>query len=302
MSTFTIAKNLEQVPRGVDLGTWDSPTNSNWGIVDAALGQAVTIGLNNSNVVLSTPQYQCNLITFNSTLTGNVSITFPTSFTGPYSVQNLCTGFNFTVTLGTTVAGGQVICAPPGSITDVFNNGVDLKYRNLGRIGEYVDVALTVVPGWISGCTVPPYLNCDGTTFNATTYPVLNAILGGNTLPDSRGRTRYAADAGTNRITTVIGAPNTVGGAGGGQTITVGTSNLPAYTPSGTVAVTAHTVQQVISLNVTAGGTQLIANGGNLSVVIDSQTFTGNAQGGISAPMAALPPLFIHGITMIRAG
>src|SRR5258708_6198785 len=115
MSTFTVAKNLERVANGADVGTWDAPTNSNWSIVDACLGQSVTVGLNNSNVVLSSPQYQCAQIIFNSTLTGSVLITFPSTFTGPYIIQNLCTGTSaFTVTLQTTVAGGQVVGCPPG--------------------------------------------------------------------------------------------------------------------------------------------------------------------------------------------
>ena len=40
----------------------------------------------------------------------------------------------------------------------------------------------------------------DGSTFNATTYAALNAFLGGNTLPDLRGRMPAALNQGTGRI------------------------------------------------------------------------------------------------------
>jgi hypothetical protein len=40
------------------------------------------------------------------------------------------------------------------------------------------------VPSWISECTVPPYLVCDGTAFSSAIYPSLAAIIG--PLPDAR--------------------------------------------------------------------------------------------------------------------
>src|SRR6266446_5824480 len=201
MSTFTISKNLEQVPRGGDLGTWDTPTNNNWAVVDAALGQSVTIGLGGSNVVLSSPQYQSNTIIFNSTLTGNVAITFPSTFTGPYVMQNLCTGTSaFTITLQTTVVGGQVIGCKPGEMFDVFNDGTNLKYKNLGHVGSYWDYAGNTVPNWVSACTVPPYLLCNGQTFSSATYPALAVVLGSTTVPDGRGRVRAMLNLGTARL------------------------------------------------------------------------------------------------------
>jgi microcystin-dependent protein len=297
MSTFTVSKNLEQVPRGGDLGTWDTPENSNWAIVDAALGQIVTIGLNNSNVVLSSPQYQCAEIIFNSTLTGSVTITFPSTFTGPYIIQNLCTGTSaFTITLQTTVAGGQVVACPPGDSFNAINDGTNLKYHNFGRIGSYWDYAGSSVPNWISACTVTPYLNCDGTTFSAATFPVLAGILGSTTLPDSKGRTRFALDQGAGRISSVATgfSGSSVGSGGGTQTTTLVTANLPPYTPSG-VNTTANSIWfQAGGVNVGAGGNFSLSAGGAV-------TFTGNAQGGTSTPFTNLDPSYIGGLTMIRS-
>src|ERR1022692_3642485 len=104
---FTANKNLEQVVRGGDVGTWDTPTNSNWGIVDLSLGGGSVVPLTNAPVTLSAAQYQCNFISFTGALSGNCVITFPAvgSF---YTVQNLTSNTStFQVTLLTTVGDGQ---------------------------------------------------------------------------------------------------------------------------------------------------------------------------------------------------
>src|SRR5882672_6774909 len=233
VSTFTPNIQLEEPARGDDLGTWDTPVNSNMTITDLVVGGITTISLNNSPIVLAGVQFQTKCITFNSTLTGNVQITFPPSFKKSYEIRNACTGSSaFIITLATT-SGGQVVCAPPGESVDVINDGTNLYFHNMGRIGSYWDYAGSSVPAWVSGCTVAPYLNCDGTSFSSATYPTLTTLIGVNLTPDGRGRTRFALDGGTGRISSAAGgfsAP-VVGGSGGSQTITLGTSNLPPYTP-----------------------------------------------------------------------
>lgn len=304
VSTFSPNLNLELVGRGDQVGTWDTPENSDWSIVDLAVGAITTIGLNNSPVVLAAAQFRSKQITFNSTLTGNVTITFPTSFTKSYEVQNLCTGSStFVITLATTAASGQVVCCPPGETIDVFNDGANLKFKNLARVGAYWDYAGSSVPAWVSGCTVPPYLNCDGSTFSSATYPALAVILGTTTLPDTRGRYRAALNQGTGRITSsqggVDGNTNYTGGAS--QTYTIQVGNLPPYTPSGNVSV-------VTPINYSlsgAGGSpnQYAAGSGSINSFNfpGNATFTGVPQGGASSPMPLLPPTVIAGLTLIRA-
>src|SRR5437764_1309283 len=118
MADPTTANMQFAVPtRGSDTGTWDVPVNNNASILDLVLGGIATIGLNNTNVVLASSQFQSRTITFNSTLTGSVTISFPSTFTKSYEILNSCTGSSaFTVTLATTIAGGQAICAPPGEV------------------------------------------------------------------------------------------------------------------------------------------------------------------------------------------
>jgi hypothetical protein len=308
MSTFTTAKNLEQVARGADVGTWDTPTNSNWGIVDAALGQSVTIGLNNSNVTLSAAQYQCQSIIFNSTLTGGVVVTFPTSFTGPYTIKNLCSGTSaFQIQLGTTAAGGQVIACPPGTSFDCLNDGTNFTFRNFGIVGSYVDYAGPAMPAWTGNCTVSPYLNCDGTTFSSATYPQLATILGGNTLPDSRGRARFTLNQTTARIqSSVTGLDGNTLAAGGGSQF------LHSHNHGTTDLGHTHTVQTA-AMNgyIFGGGTHDWGATGNKqdrgiagpdvtnTTNVTNITINNSSYGGASQN---IPPAYIGGITMIRAG
>src|SRR5882724_8912741 len=306
VSAFTPNIQLEEQSRGDQVGTWDTPVNNNMTLVDKVVGAITTIGLNNSNVVLSSPQYQSKTIIFNSTLTGSVSITFPSTFTKSYEIQNLCTGSSaFTITLQTTVAGGQAIGVKPGEFFDVVSDGTNLKFKNMGHIGTYWDYAGSSVPNWVSLCTVPPYLNCDGTTFNSSVYPVLFTVLGSTILPDRRGTTGYTLNQSTGRLTTALGGldGNTVRSIKTTQ-VTIGTSNLPAYTPTGSVASTVTNNSNGWALtdgtvNVTGGGASSLRVNAQGTPTISS-SFTGTAQGGASNVLP-VGSATITGIIMIRA-
>jgi hypothetical protein len=301
MSTFSPNIQYEEVARGGDVGTWDTPTNSNWSISDLVQGGIATIALNNSNVILSAAQFQARNITFNSTLTGSVTITFPTSFTKNYEVQHLCTGSSaFTITLETTASGGQVIAVPPGETIDVFNDGSNLKFKNLGRIGTMVQIYASSMPNWVTASTVNPYLPCTGATFSSATYPQLAAQLGSTTTPDLRGRTAYNVDGGAGRITGVIAG--TLGTGGGDQ-------NMQAHTHTATVTDPGHVhAQNSNTLMALAGSGEQYGSG--TPPATPESVNTNSALTGISVSNATagsggsqnLPPLLVSGITMIRAG
>lgn len=299
-STFTPNIQLEEPARGDDVGTWDTPVNGNSTLLDLTVGAITTVSLNNSPVVLSAAQFRSKGITFNSTLTGSVTITFPTSFTKSYEIQNLCTGSSaFVITLATTASGGQVICCPPGETIDCFNDGANIKFKNLGRVGAYWDYAGSSNPAWNTACTVPPYLNCDGSQFSATTFPALAVVLGSTTLPDARGRSRFATDQSAGRISSAATgfSGSSVGSNGGLQSITLLTSNLPAYTPAGVVSAGgAIGSGGVNSANVPGTVGFIVAGGGTPNPI-----FTGTPQGGASNPLTNLPPSYIGGLTLIRS-
>lgn len=304
VSTFSSNIQLEEPARGDDVGTWDTPVNANMTLVDRVVGAITTISLNNSPVVLAAGQFQSKQITFNSTLTGSVAITFPTSFTKSYEIQNLCTGSSaFIITLTTTAAGGQVICCPPGETFDCFNDGTNIKFKNFGRVGSYWDFAGSSIPGWVAGCTVRPYLNCDGTAFSSATYPALAAMIG-TTLPDSRGRSRFATNQGIARVTAGISGidGNTAFSAGGSESMQQhnhGTTDPTHFHgPNG-----GFTGGSALDLNINglAGGaiSQVVVNGNlrNTAAAATGLTINNNGVGAAQN----MPPAYIGGLTFIRS-
>ena len=304
VSTFTPNINLEQPARGDDVGVWDTPVNSNMSVTDLAVGGQTQIALNSSPVTLSAAQFQCKGLIFASTLTANVVITFPTSFQKSYEVFNACTGSSaFTVTLQTTVASGKAICVPPGEWIEMRTDSVNCTFRNLGRVGSYFDYAGSSVPNWVSGCTVPPYLNCDGSPISSSVYPVLFGLLGGTT-PDARGRYRATLDQSVGRLSSaVIGfSPTTPGAGGGSQTATLVTANVPAH--SHPVSDPGHSH----GTNANTGGTT--TGGGGFPAGLNSAATINTAVTNLTianstyanTPFAIIAPTYMGGITLIRAG
>jgi len=327
VSTFTTARNLEKPAAGDQVGTWGTATvNPNMDVIDAALGQTATISGAAGNVVLASNQYRCAAITFNSTLVGSISVTFPTSITGSYTIHNVCTGSSaFIITLQTTAAGGEAIACKPGEPFDIWNDGTNIRFRNLGHVGSYWDYAGSSVPNWVSGCSKPPYLNCDGTVFSSATYPQLAVIMAGTTLPDLRGRVRAYLNQGTSRLTSSLGGVdgNTLLAAGGAQTTTLSSQQLPstalALTDPGhyhrllgdtqtdanargllqvgpiptSIAGNATTTAVSYSSGSAASGNQWVETGTtNVTATFGSTT---------PAAFTNLPPTAIGGLTLIRA-
>lgn len=311
VSTFTPNIQLEEPARGDDVGTWDTPVNSNMTVTDLVVGGVATIPLNNSPVVLSAAQFRSRALVFSSTLTGSVAITFPSTFIKDYIVFNGCTGSSaFIITLQTTAAGSQVICAPPREGVSIYNDGTNIAYENLGRIGSYMDYAGSSTPAWITACTVPPYLNCDGTVFSSATFPLLSLILGGTTLPNSKGRARFALDQGAGLISTAVFSSSLVGATGGAQTVTLGASQIPNISAAVTVASSAGGVYPVTTAGI---GYQITAVNNAGSIIVPSVSvgqgwysatgMTGNITSSNTGGQSHInvPPAYLGGLTLIRS-
>jgi hypothetical protein len=98
--------------------------------------------------------------------------------------------------------------------------------------------------------------------------------------------------------------PTTLGASGGGQYNTILTSNLPPYTPTGSVS-TSLTLSATVNNVVISGGCAGcgVGGGGNFGPTANpsvsfntataSSSFTGTAQGGSSQPFNILPPMML---------
>ena len=307
--------------RGADVGTWDVPMNGNFTLLDSMLGGVTTIVPIAAPVTLASTQAQSNVLRFTGTLTANVAVTLPgiyKSWTLDNQLSNSPSSYYLTLV---STSGTSIIGVPPGT-NECFYDGTTVKYRNLGHIGQYLDYASSAVPNWVTACTNQPYLNCDGTVISSATYPQLVNLLGTTTLPDSRGRTRFALNGATSRITSSGGIDGTtIYAAGGVQNIsnTLGSSNLPAsipYKDSGhahnlTSNITGTTATKSFiegaGTGIVGGGgafgpanTLSVANSTNINITINPST----AAAGTGAAIfnATLPPGYVGGITMIRTG
>lgn len=317
---------LYQPPRGSDVGVWDVPVNNNSGATDYLFANVATINIPTQgspySLTLSAPpgtesswsgpyQSQSALLRFTGTLNNHALITIPRA--GFFMVENL-TGTNNAAWVIQFQASGKKICAPPGEIVHIFYDGTDYKYLDMGRVGSYMDIAATSLPAWINDCTVPPYLNCDGTTFSSGTYPALASLLGGTTLPDIRGRSRASLNQGTNRISSASQRGGINGdalfSAGGADAITIGTTYLPSYNlpitePNSGLG---HRHGSVFSFGsiftgILNTGGATFPQGPNATGGVTGYSTTGItvSSGGSGNNLPLMNPLTIHGMTLIRA-
>lgn len=308
VDVITPNKFLSQPTSGSDIGTWDVPMNGNMSIIDNAFSGVATIAVSSLAVTLSSLQYQCAFLRFTGNLTANVAVTLPAAGSF-YTVINDTTGSSaFYVTLATTAAGGRVIGLPPGTMTDVMTDGTHARFRGLPHVGSYWDYSGSSTPAWLSACTTPPWLYCNGATFSSATYPGLTSIFGSTTLPDFRGRSAFNVNGGTGRVTSSQGGVdgNTLFAAGGIQTTSLSSQNLPNISfpvtdPGHAHGVThnAHTGNQTWN----GGGSNIASNNNPATITMNSAT-TGItvASGGSNATFQVMPPGVVSGIRLVRAG
>lgn len=297
--------NLEVPARGSYVGTWDVPNNGDFTIIDACFGAVTAVALSSvSPVALSSSQAQANVLRFTGTLSSNVVVTIPSIIKG-WIVDNQCTVGAYAVFLQ-NASGGEQIGLPPGESIDVYSDGTNVKYRNLGRVGSYLDSGATGVPAWISGSTVPPYLLCDGSTFSAVTYPQLAVVLGGTTLPDARGRSRANLNGGTSRITSAgSGIDGNTRFAGGGfENITLQQAQMPTHTHAISVTDPGHS-HTYITFGASGSGINASAPSASGTAAQTNASLTGISvsigNAGSSAAHNNMGPTYIGGVSMIRA-
>lgn len=300
----TTANTSMSVPiRGSDVGTWDVPVNGNFNILDSMFGSVATVALTSAPVTLATSQAQCSVLRFTGTLTANVAITLPGIYKF-WTVDNQITNApsSYYVTIVST-GGTSIIGAPQGQ-QDIFYDGTTVKFRNMDRLGAYWDYAGSAVPNWVTACTNVPYLNCDGTAISSATFPQLVNLLGTTTLPDARGRARATLNQGTSRMTTAAGGVdgNTNYSGGGADSITLGTSQIPAHSHGVTDPGHTHTSN---AANQSGGSAQGGPSGQPATTAATiNAAVTGisiqNAGGG--AAHINMQPTYVGGITMIRTG
>jgi hypothetical protein len=181
------------------------------------------------------------------------------------------------------------------------------------------------INGYFNGapnsCFAAPNGQAISRTVYATFFSLVAAIFGSGThfgsgngtttfnIPDEQGYVEAMIEASASVLSsTYFGADSTIQGTkGGGQSKTLLTANLPAYTPSGSVSsslsggnaavpiqgstVPGSPVSAALQGNNTSGGTTL--NAPVTGAV--SSSFSGSAQGGTSTPISAVQGTIVKG-------
>lgn len=204
---------------------------------------------------------------------------------------------------GTLVEGTPYTC--------MYDSSDAVFYLHNFYVNPYVVPIGTVLD--YSGTTAPnsSFVLCYGQAISRTTYSVLFGLTSttfgvgdGSTtfnVPDLRGRVIAGKDdmggSSANRLTNADDGLNgdTLGATGGGETQTLVTDNLPAYTPSGTISVAGTVpINTTAGFNIVGGGAvTLNTPTGTTSITVTSQTFTGTAQGGTSTAFGVVQPTII---------
>jgi microcystin-dependent protein len=121
-------------------------------------------------------------------------------------------------------------------------------------------------------------------------------------VPDLRGRVVAGADAmggvAASRLTDAVAGMDSLGDAGGAQSTTLVTANLPPYTPSGSLTGSqsfGNIQQNSSTYQPQGGGSGVAAFANNVSIVVlgSGFSFSGTAQGGTSTPFTNVQPTII---------
>lgn len=311
------------VPNTGDLvDTWGNlALNPDFVAVDGYLCGVQTISATNAPITLTSPagfvptpgggptQAQNRVLRFTGALSANVPVTLP--LPGSYIIENLTTG-NFVLSFqGATAT--EVVGTPQGERVEIYNDGANVRFVNLGRVGAMeMWAGISAVPAWVAACTVPPYLLCDGTVYNYSAFPYLGPRLagafGGNGIttfgtPDMRGRVPLAYDGTGTRITVAGCGINgqTLGASADNQSVTLGITQIPAHNHGVTDPGHQHGRQ---AFNPSGAGINMGgSNGGSLGgSSLDNVAFTGisiqSAGGGL--PHANVQPSIVAGIWVVK--
>lgn len=165
------------------------------------------------------------------------------------------------------------------------------------------------------GSTAPnsSFVLAYGQAISRTTYSTLFAMFSttygsgdGSTtfnVPDLRGRVVAGDDAmggsAAGRITTAVSGVASRGDAGGAQSLTLVTANLPPYTPSVSMNTGSVTIGNTTDSVQGAGSTQVVkflngtGTGTTTALAVSGFSVSASAQGGTSTPLVNLPPTIV---------
>ena len=130
-AVFSPNKNLIEPATGSFTNAWGPPVNSNFSILDEALGGVTTInvtGVTGPLIALSIAQYQPPNIVFTGTLSANLIYVLPTGVGGLWTVSNGTTGAFLIVMANQGVA--RTVSVAAGARAFVVSDGTNVDFAD----------------------------------------------------------------------------------------------------------------------------------------------------------------------------
>ncbi|WP_340672574.1 phage tail protein [Bradyrhizobium ottawaense] len=269
----------------------------------ATTGTATAYAVTSYEVFNSLANMSGKLIAFTPHTTNGATVTLNVDGLGAKALRSAP---NVELPAGVLVAGSPYVA--------LYSNADSAFYLH----GFYNSPALvpigTVLP--YAGTSAPNsnFALCYGQAVSRSTYATLYGLTSTNfgtgdgsttfNLPDLRGRVAAGKDdMGGSAASRLSGSfftnPTTLGGTGGSESRQLATSNLPPYTPSGSISNGAISISQnansANSSSTTGGGSFGIPSTGGATITASqaASTFTGTAQGGTSAAFGIIQPTLI---------
>ena len=252
-------------------------------------------------------------------LSGSISADGQTPLTGPFKFPSGSSGspsvtfsndgttglyLSAAGILGIAIAGaaGVTVQAPSASTGSGLLGAAGAVVQPIGIIQDFAGSSAPA--GWFL---------CYGQTLASASYPELYAVIGttyGGTsanfaLPDLRGvtiagKTNMGGSASTNLTSTYFGAdPTVLGTAGGSQSHTLSTAEMPAHTHANSLTDPGHThtlaLQNTLS-GTPSGGATVGGSGLSTGSSTTGVTITNASQGGGGAHAIVQPTIVLNKI------
>jgi hypothetical protein len=135
--------------------SWDAPLNSNFGILDNAIGGNLNLSITSANVTLTATQAQNAVISVTG-LTAARSLATGANIVGTWVVSNVS---SFTLSVYTTLSTGAFVSIPTNTIVTVYSpDGINMYEANnntVKKTGDTMTGPLVIT----SGAAVPINVN-----------------------------------------------------------------------------------------------------------------------------------------------
>jgi hypothetical protein len=257
---------------------WDTPLNTNFAIIDAALGSTTTIDVTGEGaapVLLSAAQYQSLIIAFIGTLSADLTYQVPSGVGGQWIISNAASGAH-TITFRTAAAGAEVVIPVSSGVT-VYSDGTDvffsssagsdtqIIYNSAGTVTGSSNLTFDGAAVSIGASTATTGASCVGTTATVT-------FSNGETIP-------------VGSVVTIAGVTPT---GYNGSWVTTGTATLDEVEFTVPSALGSQSVAGTIDYgNLKMGGTTVTASATSLSLLsnrseVSSQNLDENRTAGVT--------------------